>query len=104
MHAGACCRPSTGALAVIPWYGRGAAGWAVLAAGIVAWDLLAPETLSASFRKAHDHPASAAAVTVAWALLTAHLWNVLPQAADPLHVIHAARDRRRGCRCAVLVA
>ena len=91
----------SGALAVTPWYGRATTGWAALAIGVAAWDLLAPETLSAGFRKAHEHPASAVAVAGVWALLTAHLWNVLPQRVDPLYVILHANRERRGARHAV---
>ena len=64
-------------------------GWVALAAGVLAWDLLAHETLTAAFRRAHGHPASLVAVGVAWGLLTGHLFGVLGDA-DPLRREHVA--------------
>lgn len=50
---------------------RGAHGWAALAAGILVWDLLAPEgeTLTAvAHRKLHDRPFTVISLVVATAL------------------------------------
>jgi len=83
---------------MIPWFRTGKAGWIALAAFIIAWDMLAEDeqTLSESFRRGwHRHPATMGAVALAWGVVTAHLWNLLPPRADPLHVICVARQRWR---------
>lgn len=79
------------------WFARGGVAWCYLAAAVLAWDLLAADeqTLSEAFRRSREHPASAVAVGVIWGMLTAHLWGLLPQRADPLHAVHIARDYRR---------
>ena len=84
-------------LPALPWFRRGSAAWLVLAAAIVAWDLAAADeqTLSETFRRCEDAPAARAVVVAAWAVLTAHLFGVMPRRADPLHVITVARGARR---------
>lgn len=71
---------------------NGAIGWAALAAGVLAWDLMAEETLTGAFRRARQHPAGLAAVAVTWGILTAHLFGALPRRMDPFVVI-AIRKR-----------
>jgi hypothetical protein len=73
--------PST----VKPWL-QGGAGWLVIGVLVLAWDVAAPETLSAAFQRARSNPVSATAVAVAWALLTGHLFDVLPERADPFRL------------------
>lgn len=74
---------------MLPWFRRGSAAWMLLAAGIVAWDLTADDeqTLSEAFRRCKDSPAARAAVAASWAVLTAHLFGVMPRRADPLHAV-----------------
>jgi hypothetical protein len=90
------------AAAAMPWYKGGGAGWLVIAALVVAWDLAAPETLSAAFRRARSGPIGSAVVIAAWACLTAHLFQALPDRADPFHAllniakVGQARTRERG--------
>lgn len=100
MHAGGT---GAGAVPVIPWHRRGSTGWWLMLVAVLVWDLSAPDehTLSESFRKSMDHPVKAVVVAAGWAALTAHLYNVIPKRADPLHVIHVARDKHRGARHAV---
>ena len=75
-----------------PWHKSGGVGWLAITAVVVAWDLLAPETLSTAFRRGAATPAGRAAVIGSWAILTAHLFAVIPQRADPVHlIIHAGR-------------
>lgn len=62
----------------------GGAGWVAIAALVVIWDMIAPETLSSAFHRATSGRLGAAAVVVTWAVLTAHLFQVLPERADPL--------------------
>lgn len=59
--------------------------WAGLVAGVVCYDLLAPEgeTLSEGFDTfIENHPALAWGATV---LTAAHLTNIIPQKYDPIH-------------------
>jgi hypothetical protein len=79
------------------WFRRGPAGWVLLAAGVLAWDLAAADgqTLSESFRRGQDIPAARFAAAVAWLVLTAHLFGLIPQRADPLHAVYVIRDALR---------
>jgi hypothetical protein len=71
--------------AVKPWL-QGGAGWLVIGVLVLAWDVAAPETLTAAFQRARSGPVSGTAVAVAWALLTGHLFDVLPKRADPFRI------------------
>jgi hypothetical protein len=103
--AGRCRAPaSPGGVAepmpsgVKPWLLGGGAGWLVIGVLVLAWDVAAPETLTAAFQRARSGPVSGAAVAVAWALLTVHLFDVLPERADPFRLsIDTVRNAlRRG--------
>ena len=62
-------------------------GWAGLAAGVIAWDLLAPETLSHAFRRGVENPHTRALVLGGLAITAAHLvGNVIPEQLDPYHI------------------
>jgi hypothetical protein len=75
-----------------PWFKGGGGGWFVIGTLALAWDLAAPETLSAAFQRARGNRAGGAVVVVAWALLTAHLFQLLPERADPFRgPVDAAR-------------
>jgi hypothetical protein len=76
--------PAAGA--VKPWLQGGGAGWLVIGVLVLAWDVAAPETLTAAFQRARSGPVSGTAVAVAWALLTGHLFDVLPKRADPFRL------------------
>lgn len=81
-----------------PWYRTGKTGWLAVIALILAWDLLAEDEqqLTDSFRRGwRRHPVSGAAVLATWAVVTAHLWHVLPEKADPIHLIYVVRAATR---------
>jgi hypothetical protein len=61
----------------------GGVGWLGLAVLVVAWDLVAPETLSSAFDRARSSPVGASVVLVSWGLLTGHLFGLLPERVDP---------------------
>jgi hypothetical protein len=72
------------AMAATPWFKGGGAGWLVIAGLVVVWDAIAPETLSAAFRRARSGPIGSTAVVVGWACVTGHLFHVIPERADPI--------------------
>lgn len=79
-------RPAAGQpviAAASPWFKGGGAGWLALGVLVVAWDLIAPETLSEAFRRARSGRIGSAVVVVVWASLTGHLFHVIPDRADP---------------------
>ena len=79
-----------------PWFKGGGGGWLVIGTLALAWDVAAPETLSAAFQRARCSPVGYAAVVVAWAFLTAHLFQLLPERADPFRgPVDAARKALR---------
>jgi hypothetical protein len=80
-----------------PSFKGGGAGWIVVGTVVVAWDLVAPETLSAAFQRAGSSPVGFAVLAVAWGALTGHLFRVLPGRADPFNapVDLARRPLRR---------
>jgi hypothetical protein len=62
----------------------GTIGWGLLAAYVIAWDVLAPETLSHAVDRALDHKAMK---YVAWGvggIVSGHLFNVIPEKLDPI--------------------
>lgn len=61
----------------------GTVGWACLAGFVLAWDVLAPETLSGAVDRALDHPVGRIVAIGGVAVTGAHLLNVLPEAYDP---------------------
>jgi hypothetical protein len=68
-----------------PWFKGGGAGWVVVGTVVVAWDVVAPETLSAAFQRARSSPVGFAVLAVAWGALTVHLFQILPGCADPFN-------------------
>lgn len=54
----------------------GTIGWGLLAGGIVAFDVLSPETLSSAFDRALEHPVGKYIAIGAVAIVGAHLLNV----------------------------
>ncbi len=65
----------------------GTYGWAALAAGVAAFDILSPETLSHAVDRALERPVGRYFALGAIAVTAAHLVNVLPEKADPYHYI-----------------
>jgi hypothetical protein len=52
-------------------------------AGIVAWDLLAPETLSSAFRRGAENERTRPYVLAALGVTALHLLGALPRQVDP---------------------
>lgn len=61
-------------------------GWAGLAGYVIAWDALAPRTLSEGFDRALDHPVGKYAAMIATAIVGFHLLNAFENydVPDPL--------------------
>jgi hypothetical protein len=57
---------------------------------ILAWDLVAPETLSAAFARAPRWVAVGST-----AVVCAHLFDLLPEQVDPLHQLGHVRNIRK---------
>lgn len=57
------------------WRIDGRAGWALLVALVVAWDIFAPETLSFAFARGLTHRRWRWVVTAAWVATTLHLFS-----------------------------
>lgn len=74
----------------LPFHKSGGAGWAILAAVVLAWDASAPETMSAAFARATSTPAGRAMLVLGWGALTAHLFSALPEDKDPVRMAVAA--------------
>lgn len=92
-----------GRAGLMPIHKRGSSAWLALVAGVLAWDALAPETMSAAFRSARSTPARRIMVDMAWVTLTAHLYDVLPERADPLVLaVKALRYRRLARECSAI--
>jgi hypothetical protein len=54
----------------------GTYGWALLGIGVLAWDILAPETLSSAADRALEHPVGKYVALGATALVGAHVVNL----------------------------
>ena len=69
--------------------------WGVLAAGVVAYDVLCPQgqTMSeGADRGIHKHPWL---TRIAIALVAIHVANAVPAKGDPIHLLLAPLGRRR---------
>lgn len=60
--------------------------WVALAAGVVAYDLLGNDTLSASFRRGAENPHTRPLVYGALGVTAAHLAGILPTQIDPFYL------------------
>lgn len=80
------------------WRDTGWPGWVLIAAGVTAWDALAPETMSHAFQRGSGRPTSLTAQALVWAYLTAHLFGVIPAEWDPLEMLNQAWSRKTGVR------
>jgi len=59
-------------------------GWLAIGGFVLAWDVLAPETLSHGVDRALEHsPVGRAAALGGIAITAAHLANLLPERIDP---------------------
>lgn len=75
--------------------------WSVLAASIITYDLLSPEseTLSEGADRALQHPSGRYAALAGIAIVSSHLANILPEPVDPIHLL--AKNARGHIRRAV---
>lgn len=78
---------------------EGKAGWVYVTVGVAAWDLLVEEDelLTVAFRRALETRSGKIFVCSSWGILTAHLFGVLPENIDPIHIamVISRRGRRR---------
>ena len=77
----------------------GTVGWCFIGGFVLAWDVLAPETLSHAVDRALEHPIGRYAAIGAVAITGAHLLNIIPEQYDPfpkaLHFLEVVRDNIR---------
>lgn len=66
-------------------FSNGRNGWAMLIVGVAIWDILVEDTLSEAFGRGANGK-GAPALIVTWAVLTAHLFDVLPSRYDPFNI------------------
>jgi hypothetical protein len=62
-------------------------GWGLLAAGVIAWDVLAPETLSGAVDRYLEHPKGKYLAWAAGGIVTGHVLNIIPPKYDIIHLI-----------------
>lgn len=65
----------------------GAAGWLSVGAVVVAAELMDARTMSEAFSAAVRHPVGGPLIITGWALLSAHLFGVIPEKYDPVHTL-----------------
>jgi hypothetical protein len=73
----------------------GAAGWVSVGAVVLAAELLDERTMSEAFLAASRHPVGGPVMFTAWAVLTAHLFGVIPVHYDPI-TLFWKHTRQRG--------
>lgn len=75
---------------------RGSTGWIYVAAGIIIWDCLAPEDeqLTRAFRRGLE--TRRVLVGASWLYLTGHLFGVIPDEYDIIHVAGLQYRRTKG--------
>lgn len=70
-------------------------GWLIAGAVVIAADLIDERTLSDSFREFSRTPYGLAVLIPAWALLTAHLFGIIPEKYDPFYAAFKVAPHRR---------
>lgn len=77
----------------------GAAGWVSVGAVVIAAELIDARTMSEAFSAASRHPVGGPVLIASWAILTAHLFGVIPDRYDPVHnLANKMLPRRRHVR------
>ncbi len=73
---------------------KGSTGWCYVFAGIILWDAIAEEDeqLTRAFRRGVE--TRKILVSISWAYLTGHLFGVIPDRYDAIHVIGSAYRKR----------
>ena len=69
-------------------------GWVALGVLVVVADLTGERTMSDTFRMAARHRVAGPAIIGGWALLTAHLFGLIPPEYDPIHRVFAFAVKR----------
>ena len=64
----------------------GGIGWLGIATGVVAWDIMAPESLTHAFHRGMENPRTRPLVLGALAITAAHLLEVIPRQYDPFYI------------------
>lgn len=62
-------------------------GWGLLLAGVVAWDVLADETLSKACQRGLENKYTGPVVAMTLGYVTCHLAGVIPERADVLKTL-----------------
>ena len=78
----------------------GTAGWIAVGVAVAIAEIADSRTMSAAFRDAMEDPVAGPAICIGYGILTAHLFGMLPQKYDPIHLfaIHTfARGRTEHC-------
>jgi hypothetical protein len=69
----------------------GSVGWGLLTVYIAGYDIIAAknghETLSNAFYRSMHHPIARWGTITAWSVVTAHLFNILPDKYDLIHLL-----------------
>lgn len=65
----------------------GTLGWAAIGAAVLAWDVLAPETLTSAFRRGAENGHTRPLVIGALGVSAAHLMGLIPERADPFCLV-----------------
>jgi hypothetical protein len=65
----------------------GTVGWGLLAAGVAVWDLTAPESLTAAFKRGTANEKSRPYVVGALGVTALHLMGAIPRAIDPFYMV-----------------
>lgn len=77
---------------------QGSSGWLYLIAGVILWDALVEEEqqLTHSFRRGLK--TRRFVVGTSWAILTGHLFGILPEYVDPIHLLATIFVLRHRCQ------
>ena len=70
---------------VIPRHDHPEYGWIALGVLVAVADVTGKHTMSDTFRAASRRPVVGPVVIVSWALLTAHLFGLVPARYDPIY-------------------
>jgi hypothetical protein len=65
----------------------GAAGWVSVGAVVLAAEVIDARTMSEAFHTASRHPIAGPVMAASWGVLTAHLFGVIPNQYDPIHLM-----------------
>jgi len=75
----------------------GAAGWVSVGCVVLAAEVMDARTMSEAFRAASRQRYAGPAIAVAYAVLTGHLFGIIPPKYDPIHnlAVRTLPNRRR---------